>query len=181
MNALQRALAAVLLAAAPVLALADDTPASRKYGEISTAGDRLTIVMHHSTVGSAIDSDRDELVPVASSQLDDVALFVIQRGLTRNAVAAPKLTAYSMRRSDTGERGNGFLAPFVCVQPSVVDIATRQVIRREAIARGDTFSAARNPDGTDAWGALSSQAKVLMIKNMLGREVQRSVTLLMGA
>jgi hypothetical protein len=85
-----------------------------------------------------------------------------------------------LRRSDTGEVGVGFLAPFVYVQVSLVDVATRRVLRREVIEASSALSAARNQAGADAWGALDAGQKASIIKALLAREVTRVVVKMTG-
>jgi hypothetical protein len=52
-------------------------------------------------------------------------------------------TTFKTRRSDTGERGTGFLAPFAYFRLSLVDLATWKVVREERVLGSSVQSAAR--------------------------------------
>jgi hypothetical protein len=83
---------------------------------------------------------------------------------------------YRMMRSDTGEGAVGFLAPFVYIDVSIVDVSTLRVITGLPVTAGTTLSAARAKTGVDPWDVLSPTEKVNMLRNMVRREVSASVT-----
>ena len=87
---------------------------------------------------------------------------------------------YRLRRSDTGERGVGFLAPFVYVRLSLVEVATLAVLREEIVTAATTLSAARSKYTPDPWEVLTPAQKVESINRMIVREVARAIPVLVG-
>jgi len=72
----------------------------------------------------------------------------------------------------SGEAAFGFLGPFAYFQISVYDIARRQVVRQEQVTASKTLSAARSPEG-DPWTTLTAQQKVVVLQDMLTKEIAR--------
>ena len=68
-------------------------------------------------------------------------------------------------RSDTGERAQGFLAPFVYIRVSLIDLATSAILRHELITESLVLSAARSKQGDDPWGVLSAEEKVAQLRH----------------
>jgi hypothetical protein len=87
---------------------------------------------------------------------------------------------HRLSRSDTGERGVGFLAPFVYVRLSLVDVATLAVLREEIVTAATTLSAARSKDTANPWDVLTPAQKVESINSMTTREVARAIPVLVG-
>jgi len=87
---------------------------------------------------------------------------------------------YKMKRTDTGEVGVGFLAPFVFVKLSLIELSSASEIRAEAISASTTLSAARGGNDGDPWNVLSPEQKIERLKAMLGRELKRSLPLLLA-
>ena len=81
-----------------------------------------------------------------------------------------------MKRGDTGEHSIGFLAPFVYVDVSLIDIATLQVLSTVSVMHAVAISAARNKDGADPWGALTPARKGEWMQEALAREVGAAMT-----
>lgn len=77
-------------------------------------------------------------------------------------------------RSDTGERGRGFLAPFVYIKVSLVDLNTSTVIREQVVTSTTTLSAART-EGSNPWDALSPAQKVDILRRMIDKELFRVI------
>jgi hypothetical protein len=84
------------------------------------------------------------------------------------------------RNPSTGERGMGFLAPFVYAQMSLVDLATLRVDRQQTITATATLSPAGNPASSDPWYALSAPQKVDVLSRMVTQEVLRAVPALVA-
>jgi hypothetical protein len=72
-----------------------------------------------------------------------------------------------LRRSDTGQVGVGFLAPYVYVKLLLIDLSSGEVEREQAITASRTISAARNKDGFDPWQALDATQKLAAINGMM--------------
>ena len=85
-----------------------------------------------------------------------------------------------MRRSDTGEHGIGFLAPYVYIKAALIDLASLKLLDEVAITASTTLSAARNKHGTDPWTTLSSTEKLEHLRSMLTREIERVVPALVA-
>lgn len=86
-----------------------------------------------------------------------------------------------MRRTDTGETGEGFLAPFAYLQLQLINLATGEVEKTEQVSSSSTLSAARNPTGTDAWSALEPAQKVRALQQLVRSGVGQAVPRLLGA
>jgi hypothetical protein len=86
-----------------------------------------------------------------------------------------------MQRSDTGERGIGFLAPYVYIKAALFDLTSLKLLNEMAITASTTLSAARNKQGTDPWTTLSSAEKFEHLRSMLTREIERVVPALVAA
>jgi hypothetical protein len=84
----------------------------------------------------------------------------------------------TMRRSDTGEVGTGFLAPFAYIRFSLVDVATRAVLREEIAMASWLYSAAYSSTNADPWDALTPAQKVGVIRRTVVSEVARAVPVL---
>jgi len=76
---------------------------------------------------------------------------------------------------DTGKRAVGFIAPFVYVDVSLVDVATRSVVRRKTIMAGRTVGVYDSAQGVKAWDALSAADKVSTLTSMLVEELDAAV------
>lgn len=86
-----------------------------------------------------------------------------------------------MKRSDTGERGIGFLAPFAYFQATLVDLSTREILKNELVHASNTLSAARLKEGADPWNVLTAEEKVALLQKLVRNEVSRVVPLLLVA
>jgi hypothetical protein len=83
-----------------------------------------------------------------------------------------------MQQSDTGQEGRGFLAPFVYMKISLVDLATSTVARQQVAMSTNVYAATRTKDGLDPWDVLSVKQKVDVLRQMISDEVARIVPLL---
>jgi len=82
---------------------------------------------------------------------------------------------HRLQRSDTGEKGIGFIAPYAYIDLSLVDVATGTVVRHATVTQSTTLSAARNADGVSPWGTLSSQQKVEALKTIVDKAVHEGL------
>jgi len=80
-----------------------------------------------------------------------------------------------MRRSDTGEAGIGFLAPYAYMKVLLVNLATGHVEREQLISVSNTISVARNKDGFDPWETLDPAQKVAAINRLVRAELGKVV------
>jgi len=86
-----------------------------------------------------------------------------------------------LHNHDTGRHSIGYIAPFVYVDVSLVDVATGTVIRRKTIESGQVIGSGQNPDATTAWEALTSAEKLAMLTQLLTEQIRSAVpTLLTG-
>ena len=241
----RRALLGTLLPAAAFPVVAQEPQAPRKYAAMSVLADRLTLVFYVMGVGSTLDRNQHEDVPLASTELDDVVLMAISQGLAKVSArdpvfyrsSSPSMFAAAERipdatpvvfppvlasafardavthlilvtkyrgatslkfrnshtgtgqlegmgfyidrvlptiRTDTQERGTGFIAPYAYFKVSVIDVAARSVVRSEAVTASTTRSSARNIEGADAWGAMTAAEKLSSLRDLLTSEVSRA-------
>jgi hypothetical protein len=128
---------------------------------------------------------------LASAGLSHLMLIVRFRGparlkLARGSVGSGNLEGLGfyvdrglkVRRGDTGEQGQGFLAPFAYFQVLLINLANGEIERSEAVTASHGVSAARSSDGVDPWGALSTQAKVQALSRLVRVELERVVPVL---
>jgi hypothetical protein len=80
-----------------------------------------------------------------------------------------------MRRSDTGEVGVGFLAPYAYMKVILINVATGEVEREQVISASATISVARNKEGFDPWDTLDSSQKVAAINRLVRGELGKVV------
>ena len=78
-----------------------------------------------------------------------------------------------LQRSDTGETGLGFLAPYVYIKVALVDLTSSKLMRQKVVMATTTLSAARNQGGADPWNALSSERKLTMLVEIVQQEAAR--------
>ena len=87
---------------------------------------------------------------------------------------------YRLSRSDTGEVGWGFLAPFAYIRLSLVNATNFEVVSEEITTATQTLSSARNKEGSDPWGILTPDQKVQTLSNMITRELSGAVPALIS-
>lgn len=76
---------------------------------------------------------------------------------------------------ESGLTGKGFIAPYVYVQLSLIDVAARRVVGRETVRSAKWTSAAASRTGRDPWEALTPDEKSRLIADILTREVGSAV------
>jgi hypothetical protein len=74
----------------------------------------------------------------------------------------------------------GYLAPFMYVKVSLIDVAASRVIRDKIIAASYILPAPAAVTATGAWEALSSEEKVQTIQGMIEGEIPRAMPELLG-
>ena len=83
------------------------------------------------------------------------------------------------RRLDTGQYGEGFIAPYAYLKLSLIDLSTRAVVREEILTASVVQSAARNNEGLGAWDAMSPTAKTDMLRGFIQSGVSAVTTTLL--
>lgn len=73
----------------------------------------------------------------------------------------------ALKQLDTGETGEGYVAPYMYVLVSLVDVQTHAVLAQQAVTESHVASALRSKSGMDAWDALTPAEKVGAINGML--------------
>ena len=86
----------------------------------------------------------------------------------------------STKRGDSGERGRGFLAPYVYVKISLIDLASSTMAREEVVTASRMISAARSADG-DPWGAMTATQKAEVLRRLIDGEMHRAIPLLIAS
>ena len=71
-------------------------------------------------------------------------------------------------QAETHETGRGFLAPYVYVRLWLVDVASLQVIGEKTVTASTTRA---NYVGLSPWDAMSSEAKVALLTDMVSKNV----------
>ena len=86
-----------------------------------------------------------------------------------------------LRRSDSdNDVSIGFLAPFVYVEVSLIEVASSTVIRHAAIVEGTTRALPGKTESVDPWDALTAEQKTQILQDMLSSEVKRTVAALVA-
>jgi hypothetical protein len=84
-------------------------------------------------------------------------------------------TQMAMQNSDTGVQAMGFLAPYVYIDVSLVDLASLTLVRREAIMTSSVIGPPGKTPAAHPWDSLTSQEKVATLEAMLATALERVV------
>jgi hypothetical protein len=76
-------------------------------------------------------------------------------------------------QTETGERGLGYLAPFVYMKISLVDAKTMRVIKEQTVKASHTLTAGRDKENAHPWDALTNEQKGRVIEQMIRQEIAR--------
>lgn len=79
-----------------------------------------------------------------------------------------------MRRTDTGESGEGFISPFAYVMVTLIDVRTGQVVRSASASESAALANAGDRSADDPWDSLTAERKVNLLDTMLRRAVLRA-------
>lgn len=82
---------------------------------------------------------------------------------------------------DTNERGQGFVAPYVYVRLALIDLASLDLRGEQTITASTTRSAASNKTGFDAWGAMTADEKLSVLKWLIEERIAGAVPELLRA
>lgn len=72
---------------------------------------------------------------------------------------------------ETGEQGQGFIAPYAYVSLTLVDVKAGAVVRTVPVTGSAAQSSARSRDGAGAWGALTAPEKVNLLRAVVQHHV----------
>lgn len=223
--------------------------AADKYAVVSAIGDELTIVTYQPSVGSNIDSNRRQVVPLRDDSFDRVAATAAEAAIHRalpdavtviepppgksafqhddrgsgSGVLPPEQLAL-LRKSvkdtdarylvviaksrgetrlqfrnerigegklfgigfyfdrftwvaqdDTGNEGQGFLAPYAYLSISLVDLQTGNVIRTKTTTETSSIGSGASASQTHPWDAVPAETKVNALNSVIQKAVSTSV------
>ena len=80
-----------------------------------------------------------------------------------------------MESADKQHHSYGFIAPFVYVDVSLVDVASGKLVRQTTIKATQTIMSADNAQGADPWGAMTAKEKVSALSSLLSENLAASV------
>ena len=80
-----------------------------------------------------------------------------------------------MRRSDNGQVGVGFLAPYAYIKLQLINLASGETEREQVLTASSTISSAKNAEGDDPWNALDAAQKIAAIRRLLRAELNRAL------
>ena len=78
-------------------------------------------------------------------------------------------------RSDTGEIGRGFLAPYAFFKISLIELSSSTVLKEQAVTASTALSSARDKDGDDPWDALSPGQKVAILRALIRNATEKAI------
>ena len=82
-------------------------------------------------------------------------------------------------RSDTGEKGWGFFAPFASLRMTLVDPRSLAIESEKFIAAGWAYSSVQAED-RDPWHAVSNKEKIRVLQNLLTDEIAQTTQILLS-
>jgi hypothetical protein len=137
---------------------------AKAFADVLPAGgaDRLLLVVKHRS---------EAAIPVTggsigAGRLDGVGFYV------------DRVT--TLRSTDTGYLGTGFLAPFAYVRLILADASGRVLAERELEA-AESYNMADARSGHQPWDMMDATAKVSAVDRLLQRAIEREVPLLFAA
>jgi hypothetical protein len=89
------------------------------------------------------------------------------------------LDASSITRNNvTLDLAKGYIAPYVYMRISLVDLKSMQVVKRQTVTASSVFSPEANRGSANPWNALTSAEKVRALDVLIRREITRVVPML---
>ena len=80
-----------------------------------------------------------------------------------------------MESADRVHHSYGFIAPFVYVDVSLVDVASGRVVRQTSITATETIASSSNEQGADPWGAMTTKEKVSALSGLLSENLAAAI------
>ena len=74
-------------------------------------------------------------------------------------------------RTDTGERSQGFIAPYAYVTVALLEVATMSAVGSKSVSESSMVTPADSRTAVVAWDALSAEAKVAALNKIISRAV----------
>ncbi len=84
-------------------------------------------------------------------------------------------TEMQTEQRQTQVRSVGYIAPFVYVDVSLVDLASSTLLRQDTVMASRAIGASNKESSVHPWDALSSAEKLAMLNKLLSDELQRVV------
>jgi hypothetical protein len=84
-------------------------------------------------------------------------------------------TELKTEQRQTEVRSVGYIAPFVYVDVSLVDLATSTLVRQDTVMASRAIGASNKESSVHPWDALTSAEKLAMLNTLLSEELQRIV------
>lgn len=83
--------------------------------------------------------------------------------------------SFRVSRADNRATGIGFLAPYVYIRVSLVDLSTSSVVGDQAATHSTTYSAARAENSAHPWDVLTPGQKIDRLRSMIREAVLEAV------
>ena len=80
-----------------------------------------------------------------------------------------------METADQTHRSYGFLAPYVYIDVSLVDIASGRIVRQTTIKATATIASSDNAEGADPWGAMTAKQKIDALSSLLSANLAAAI------
>lgn len=87
----------------------------------------------------------------------------------------------SMQDGGTGQQSQGFLAPFVYLRLSFIDLASGAVLREQAVKASQVVATGNNPAAVDPWAAIDARRKVEMLQRFIRDDLAQAVPAVLAA
>lgn len=86
---------------------------------------------------------------------------------------------YRLRQLERSEVTTGYVAPFVYLKASLIDLKTLRVVNTQISTYGRVFTASGKAVGADPWMILSDAQKIQILREMIQQQVTSAVTKLL--
>lgn len=87
----------------------------------------------------------------------------------------------AMKNSDTLTQSTGFIAPYLYMRATLVDVRSGKVLRSRTIAEGQVLARDRPDQAGDIWNVMSPKEKVERLSNLIKEQVGAAVAELVAA
>jgi hypothetical protein len=87
---------------------------------------------------------------------------------------------YSLRMEGTNEITVGYLAPYVYVRVSLIEMRTQKLLRTETVTDSWVYTPHGKKTGSDPWNILSDREKVTTVSEMLEKQLVATVPKLLA-
>ena len=80
-----------------------------------------------------------------------------------------------METADKQHHSYGFIAPFVYIDVSLVDVDSGKLLRQTTIKATQTITSSSNAEGADPWGAMTAKEKVSALSGLLSETLAGAI------